>query len=62
MTTTTTKTALTPSQAGRVDRARRALAREHGSDIGELAYRVGQLEWWIGDLLALIDDLTGDGS
>jgi hypothetical protein len=52
------KTGLDPYQAGRVDRAREVLTQRQGTDTYSLAVRVGQLEWWVGDLLALIDALT----
>lgn len=57
---------LTQDQQARIDRAREALAadtltgpQEHSvtDAITRLASRTGQLEFWLGDMLALIDQL-----
>jgi hypothetical protein len=51
---------LTPYQQGTLDRARALLAQEHGHDLEAMAYRVGALEYRLGDMLALIDSLTAE--
>jgi hypothetical protein len=56
------KPELTPDQAAYVARARKAL--DAGTDknldiLDRLAQRVGSLEWHMGELLALIAELTG---
>lgn len=53
---------LTQCQQGSLDRARGILAQEHGHDAASLAYRLGQLEWHLGQLLALVDQLAGTGT
>lgn len=58
----TTTSALTPDQAGRVDRASRALAEAHGTDAYGLACRVGQLEWWLAEMIALVGQLAETGA
>ena len=50
---------LTPVQQATVGRARAALQEEHGTDVHDLSVRIGQLEWWLGDILALVDSITG---
>jgi hypothetical protein len=55
MTTQTTRPRLDPSQAARLDRARELLTAEHGHDPASMAARVGQLEWHLAELLALVD-------
>ena len=62
VTASTTTSALTPDQAGRVNRARQALAETHGTDAYGLACRVGQLEWWLGEMIALVGQLTETGT
>jgi hypothetical protein len=44
----------------RLERAREVLSQEHGTDVSGLAARIGKLEWWLGDLLALVVQLAGD--
>ncbi len=56
MTATST---LTPDQKRRFDAAATALAEKHGPGTRDLAYRIGQLEWHLGGLLALVADLAG---
>jgi len=50
---------LRQDQAGRIGRARQALAASHGNDPAELAYRIGVLEWHLAEMLALLDGITG---
>jgi hypothetical protein len=59
MITTSAAPRLSPYQAGRVDRARQALAQDRGPEVEDLAYRIGRLEWWLADMLSLVDQLTG---
>jgi hypothetical protein len=54
----TTIPALTASQAATVDHARALLAAEHGYDTTSLAYRAGQLEFHLAELLALVGQGT----
>jgi hypothetical protein len=51
---------LTDEQAEVVERARRALSKEHGHSLLELAERIGVLEWHLGEMLALVEQVTGD--
>ena len=53
----TTTTALSADQAATVEHARKALASEPPSmyELGDMAVRVGALEWHLGELLAIID-------
>ena len=57
--TTQTRPQLTPSQQGSLDRAREALAQEHGYDPGAMAARIGCLGWHLEEMLALVGQLTG---
>ncbi len=59
MTTATAR--LTPDQQQSVDRARAVLAGESPSmyELADMAARIGQLEWHLGELLALVSDLSG---
>lgn len=51
---------LTKDEARRLQRARAVLASgETGHDIGDLAARIGRLEWWLGDIVKLVESLTG---
>jgi hypothetical protein len=50
--------ALTPAQAATVEQAREVLAQPSGTDAYGLAKRVGALEWWLGDILALVAQLA----
>ena len=45
-------------QQRQIDAAREALAAGHGYDVASLGRRVGALEWWLKDVLALVDELT----
>lgn len=56
----TTTASLTADQAARVEDARAVLAGEPVSmyELGDLANRIGRLEWHVGELLALIGELT----
>lgn len=54
--------ALTPAQAARAARARQVLTEDYGDGTYALAVRVGQLEFWVKDLLALVDELDQDGT
>lgn len=49
---------LTDDQIRTIRRAREVLAEEHGWEPGDLAARIGALTWHLGDLLALVDQLT----
>lgn len=57
---TTTTPALTASQRATLDRARALLAQDHGHDAGSLAYRLGQVEYYLGDILTLVDQIAQD--
>lgn len=56
----TTAPALTADQAATVGRARALLGEPHGHDAADLAYRLGRVEFYLGDLLALVATLTSD--
>lgn len=58
-TSTTTTAALTKYQQLRADAAMAALADRHGYDTMSLATHVGSLEWHLGEMLALVRELTG---
>lgn len=58
--TTTSKPQLNICQQSTVDRAREVLAQEHDSGLYGLAVRIGQLEYHLGELLALTDRITKD--
>jgi len=58
MTDTTPRPQLTSGQQGRLDAAAEVLAAEHGYDAGGLAARAGALEWHLGEMLALVRELT----
>lgn len=49
---------LTPGQQQQADRAREVLAAEHGYDLASMAGRLGVLEWHLGEMLALIGQLS----
>jgi hypothetical protein len=58
-------TELSKDQAARVRRARKVLAadttagpQDTAGRISDLAARTGQLSFWLGDMIALIDQLT----
>ena len=55
---------LTPGQQQRIDRARAMLAKDSPSlyELGDMAARVGALEWHLGELLALAGELAGQES
>lgn len=49
---------LTPDQKGRTERARAVLGEAHEYDAGSLAAHIGKVEYWLRDLLSMVDDLT----
>lgn len=58
------KPVLTAEQARTVDHARKALETPGDKNLDaveRLAARVGALEWHVGELLALVEKLTGGG-
>ena len=61
MSTTDIQTApaltLTAAQTATVACARKALAQDSGTDVMSLVQRVGQPEWWVSDLLAVVGQL-----
>jgi hypothetical protein len=60
MNATTARPALTADQAQRADRARQVLAEQSPSmyELVDMAERIGRLEWHLGELLALVDELA----
>jgi hypothetical protein len=55
---------LTADHAAVVERARAVLTEDSPSmyELGDMAARIGRLEWHVGELLALISDLTAKAS
>ena len=56
----TTSTQLDRYQQASLDRAADVLAADHGYDPDAMAYRIGQLEWHLGELLTLVGQLIKD--
>lgn len=53
--------ALTPCQQSTVQRAREALGEErHAYDPESMAGQIGRLQWALGEMLALLDQLTAE--
>jgi hypothetical protein len=60
--TTTTTARLTAAQAATVERARKVLGGGEPPsmyELGDRAVRIGALEWYLGELLALVGQLAG---
>ena len=56
--TTPNATSLTPGQQQRVDRAREVLTGPAVYELTAMAARIGALEWHLGEVLALVDELA----
>lgn len=50
---------LTPDLAKRVERARAVLDEPHDYEPADMAARIGKLQWHLGELLALVGELSG---